>query len=181
MSEGLLALRPGLGWQAPGPHTPRGPSLGQAGLSCSRAVSGLSEAAHPRGLCRAPGQPASRPHAGTSRGRAAAGCVALLFLLDTGPCPPPPPRLRPIPEPPGRTGGLEGGGAGGHYPPSAALGRPPLCMPPAFLGGGLTLRRWAEVSAAPVARFTCSTTAWSSDGRRGCVRRQGGSLGSPPA
>lgn len=113
-----------------------------------------------------------------------AGCVALLFLQDAGllgtwPRPPPPPRLRPIPEPPGMAGGR-----GRWWTLSTVCctrGGPLPASPLPSLVGGLTLRRWPKVSAVPVARFTCSTTAWSSDGRWGHIRRQGGSLGSPPA
>ena len=93
-------------------HTPWGPSLGSL-----------------RALRAAPAQPAPGPRAGARRGRGAAGRVALLFLQDSGMLATWP---RPLPEPPGRAGGLEGGGAGGHSPRSAALGEAPSLQAPCF-------------------------------------------------
>ena len=113
------------GPQAPHTH-PGAPPRGRLGFPAAGQSQGS------RGLRRAPAQPACRPRAGTRCGRGAAGCVALLFLLDTRPRPPPPPRLHPILEPPGRPGGLEGGGAGGHSPPSAALRKASSLQAPCF-------------------------------------------------
>lgn len=177
MSERLLALRPGLGWLAPRPptHTP-GPLPG-AGWAFPRpgSLRALRVCAGPRPSL--PVVPVQEQDVGGELQGAWPSCscwtpgLALLLL----------PGCTPSWSLPGGLEGWRVGALVDTLPRLLHSGRPLPCKPPAFLGGGVDPETLGQGVGCPCGQVHLLDSPWLSDGRRGCVKRQGGSLGSPPA